>query len=232
MVKLSIIVPAYNEKSTIAAIIKKIQAVSLGGIEKEIIVVDDGSNDGTREILKTIPGIKYIFHQMNLGKGGAVKTGIAEASGDMVVIQDADLEYDPRDYAALIKPILDGRTQVTNGVRIPPPNDPRRKLLSYWFHWFGNNVITWTTNILYGARSGEYEGCYKAFAKTLIDSIEVKANNFDFENELICKILKRGYKVIDVPIRYYPRDYKAGKKIRWKHGFLILWTIIKTRFVN
>ncbi len=232
MAKLSIIIPAYNEARTIAAIIEKVKAVDLGAVQKEIIVVDDGSTDGTREMLKRISGIRYIFHEKNLGKGGAVKTGFRNATGDILIIQDADLEYDPEDYLAVIKPILDGKTEVTNGVRIQPDHDQRKHKSLYWVSWFGNNLITWTTNILYGNNAGEYEGCYKAFTKRLLDTIEVKTNNFDFDNELICKILKRGYNSVDVPIRYYPRNYEEGKKINWKHGLLILWTIVKTRFVD
>lgn len=230
--KLSIIIPAYNEKNTIEEIIRRVKAVNLAGAEKEIIVVDDGSKDGTREIVKSISGIRYIFHEKNLGKGGAMKTGFRAATGDILIPQDADLEYDPNDYSAMISPILRGEVEVTNGVRIQPEDDRRRATLSYWLHWLGNNSITWTTNWLYWNNAGEYEGCYKAFSKKIIDSIPVKTNNFDYDNELICKILKRGYKIIDVPIKYYPRDYEQGKKINWKHGFLILWTIVKTRFVD
>lgn len=232
MVKFSIIIPAYNEKSTIKTLIDKIQAVDMSGAEKEIIVVDDGSNDGTREILKTIQGIRYIFHEKNLGKGGAVKTGFKNATGDILIIQDADLEYDPRDFMALVAPILAGKTEAVNGIRIKPENDSRKGSASYIFHWLGNNAITWLTNLLYFHYSAEYEACYKAFTKKLVDSIEIKTNNFDFDNELVCKILKRGYKIIDVPVRYYPRSYEEGKKINWKHGFLILWTIVKYRFVR
>ncbi len=230
--KLSIVVPSYNEKNTIEEIIRRVKAVDLGGIEKEIIIVDDGSKDGTREIIKQIPGIRYIFHEKNLGKGGAMKTGFKAATGDILIPQDADLEYDPNDYMAMIKPILDGRVEAVNGVRIQPPDDSRRTTLSYWLHWLGNNSITWTTNWLYWHNAGEYEGCYKAFTKRLVDSIPVKTDNFDYDNELLCKILKQGYKIVDVPIRYYPRDYEQGKKINWKHGFLILWTIVKTRFFD
>lgn len=228
--KLSIIIPAYNEKDTIQEIIRRVKAVNLAGVEKEIIVVDDGSKDGTREILKTISGIRYIFHEKNLGKGGAMKTGFKSATGDLLIPQDADLEYDPNDYPAMIAPILRGEAEVTNGVRIQPPGDPRSITASYWLHWLGNSLITWTTNWLYWNNAGEYEGCYKAYTKKLIDSIDVRTNNFDYDNELVCKILKRGYRIVDVPIHYYPRNYEQGKKINWKHGFLILWTIIKIRF--
>lgn len=230
--KLSIIIPAYNEEKTIEEIIRRVQAVDLGGVEKEIIVVDDGSKDRTRDILKKIPGIRYVFNEKNLGKGGSVKAGFKNATGDIVTIQDADLEYDPVDFPAVIRPILEGRAEATNGVRLPVSHDRRRHKSMYWFSWLGNHAITWTTNWLYWHNAEEYEGCYKAFTKRLIDSIEIKTNNFDFDNELVCKILKRGYALIDVPIQYHPRNYEEGKKINWKHGFLILWTIIKTRFVD
>lgn len=232
MHKLSIVIPAYNEKNTIEALLTKVKAVDLGDIEKEIIVVDDGSKDGTREILQQISGIRYIFHEKNLGKGGAVKTGFKNANGDMVIIQDADLEYDPNDYAAMIRPILDGRAEVVNGVRIQPECDERKKKSLYWISWLANHLITQLTNWLYWANAGEYEGCYKVFAKKLVDSIEIKTNDFDFDNELMCKILKRGITPIDVPIHYYPRSYAEGKKINWKHGFKILGTIIRIRFID
>ncbi len=230
--KLSIVIPAYNEKDTIAELIRRVKAVDLDEVEKEIIVVDDGSRDGTREILKSISGIRCIFHEKNLGKGGAMKTGFRAATGDILIPQDADLEYDPNDYAAMIAPILAGTVEATNGVRVQPSDDSRRFSISYWLHWLGNNAITWTTNLLYWNNADEYEGCYKAFTKKLIDAIPVKTDNFDYDNELVCKILKRGYRIVDVPIKYYPRDYEQGKKINWKHGFLILWTIVKVRFFD
>lgn len=230
--KLSIIIPAYNEKKTIAEIIRRVKAVDLGAIEKEIIVVDDGSTDGTREILKTISGIKYIFHEKNLGKGGAERTGFKNASGEVVTVQDADLEYDPNDFAVLIKPILNGKTEAVLGARIEPEKDERRKKSLYWLAWLGNKLITWTTNILYCNNAEEYEGCYRVFTKRLVDSIDVKSNGFEYDNELVCKILKKGHKTLDVPVHYFPRSYKEGKKIKPKDGFKILWTIIKYRFID
>lgn len=232
MPTLSIIIPAYNEATTIEELLRRVKNAPLPNMNKEIIVVDDGSKDGTRDILKTIPGIRYIFHEKNLGKGGAVKTGIKHSTGDFVIFQDADLEYDPRDYSAMVQPLIDGKAEITNGVRIAPKHDPRRRRPDYWFHWLGNSTITLTTNILYGNNSAEYEGCYRVFRRDLLNSVVVHTNNFDFDNELVCKLMKRGNRVVDVPIRYYPRDYTAGKKINWKHGFLILWTIIKTRFTD
>lgn len=230
IVKLSIIIPSYNEETTIEEIIKRVKAVNLGDIEKEIIVIDDGSKDKTREILKGLDGIRYIFHKKNLGKGGAVKTGFREASGDILIIQDADLEYDPGDYPAVIKPILERKTEVVLGVRIQPQHDARRHKPMYWLSWLGNNMITWATNWLYWNNAGEYEGCYKAFTKKIIASITIETNDFDFDNELVSKILRKGYRTVDVPIRYFPRNYEEGKKIHWKHGVKILWTIFKWRF--
>ena len=237
MHKLSIIIPAYNEARTIEALIAKVKAVDLpageaglGNVEKEIIVVDNGSTDETAQILKAVDGIRVLTLNPNRKKGGAVKAGIKEATGNIVIVQDADLEYDPNDYPAMIRPILDGKTEVTNGVRIQPEHDERKRKSLYWLSWLGNNVITWTTNWLYWHNAGEYEGRYKAFTKKLLNTIEVKTNDFDFDNELMCKILKRGIKPIDIPIRYYPRSYAEGKKINWRHGVKILKTIISTRF--
>ena len=229
MNKISIIIPAYNEERTIAEIVKRVKEASVWSLEKEIIVVDNNSTDKTFEIANTTPGIK-VFLEKEKGKGAAVKRGFKEASGDIVLIQDADLEYDPNDYEIVIKPILDGKTEVTNGVRIEDRLRESNRISVGILGWLGNTLITWTTNTLYSNNAREYEGCYKAFTKKLVDSIEVKANDFDFENELICKILKRGLKPVDVPIHYYPRSYKEGKKINWRHGFKILWTVIKTRF--
>lgn len=229
MKKISIIIPAYDEEKTIAEIIRKVQKVNIWSIEKEIIVVDNNSKDRTLEIARTIPGIR-IFLEKEKGKGAGVKRGFKEATGDILVIQDADLEYDPEDLPAVVKPILLGKTEVTNGVRIENRLRESNRISVGILGWVGNHTITIVTNLLYSNNSKEYEGCYKAFTKKIVESIEIKTNDFDFDNELVCKILKRGYKIIDVPIHYYPRGYSEGKKINWKHGFKILWTIIKYRF--
>lgn len=229
MNKISIIIPAYNEEKTLEKIIEKVKQAPVFGLEKEIIVVDNNSKDRTFEIAKSIPNVK-VFKELDKGKGAAVKKGFREATGEIFLIQDADLEYDPNDYEDVIRPIIDYKTEVTNGVRIDDRH--RSDWQIYFLGWVGNTAITWTTNILYWHNAGEYEGCYKAFTKKLVNSIEVKTNDFDFDNELICKILKRSIKPIDVPIHYYPRDYSEGKKINWRHGFKILWTIIRLRFIE
>jgi glycosyltransferase involved in cell wall biosynthesis len=228
--KLSILIPAYNEKETIQELIRRVQAADIGSIEKEIMVIDDGSTDGTREILGSIPGIRYIFHEKNLGKGGALKTGIHAATGDLVIFQDADLEYDPNDYAAMIAPILAGTATWTNGVRAISGHDPRRGTMLGVLHRIGNRTITGLTNVLYWHTAGEYEGCYKVFPKALLETLSIQTNDFDFDNEVVCRLLKRSIFPADVHISYAPRGYEQGKHITWRHGVKILGTIVRIRF--
>ena len=231
--KLSVVIPAYNEERTIAEMIQRVKAVDLGAIDLEIVVVDDGSTDRTREILKTIPGIRVVLHERNSGKGAAVKSGFRTATGDIVLIQDADLEYDPQDYPALLQPIIDGRAEATMGSRFILERIQffgKGAKSPFFTHYIGNVLIVRLTNALYRHSATDYEGCYKAFSKSVVDSIPIAANGFEYDNELICKLLRRGHRIAEVPITYRPRTYEEGKKIKWQDGVRMVWTIVKWRF--
>lgn len=229
--KLSIIIPAYDEEATIAAIVERVQAVQLPGVDKEIIVVDDGSKDRTGDVLQRLAGIRVIRHERNAGKGAALTTGIQAATGDIVIIQDADLEYDPGDYRTVIQPILDKRSEAVMGSRflLERPVFFGKKRSPYLTHYLGNLLIVAVTNRLYGRNFTDYEGCYKAFARPVLAATPVSANGFEFDNELICKLMRKGIRLTEVPIRYVPRTYARGKKITWRHGLIMLWTIVKWR---
>jgi len=231
--KLSVIIPAYNERSTIEAVVRRVQGVNLGPIEKEIIVVDDGSRDGTTEVLKVLSGIRPILHERNAGKGAALTTGFQAATGDIVLIQDADLEYHPEDYRTVIQPIVDGACDAVIGSRflLYKPKFFGKRRSPYLTHYIGNKLIVDVTNLLYGQHFTDYEGCYKAFTRTILASTPVEAKGFEFDNELVCKLMRKGARIAEVPIHYTPRTYAHGKKINWKHGVIILWTIVKWRFL-
>jgi glycosyltransferase involved in cell wall biosynthesis len=231
--KLSIIIPAYNEASTLDAIVRRVQAVDLRPIEKEIIVVDDGSKDGTSEVLKHLPGIRSISHARNAGKGAALTTGFQAATGDIVIVQDADLEYDPEDYRTVIQPIVDGKSDAVMGSRfiLYQPKFFGKRRSPYLSHYIGNMLITAITNLLYGMRFTDYEGCYKAFRRSVIAATPMEAKGFEFDNELICKLMRKGTRIVEVPIHYTPRTYAHGKKITWRHGVIMLWTIIRWRIL-
>lgn len=228
---LSIIIPAYNEDATIAEVLRRVGAAPLAGVKKEIIVVDDASSDQTAQIAEQIPGIRVIRHAKNTGKGGAVKSGIAAATGDLVIIQDADLEYSPEDYQAVIQPLLSGHADAVMGSRFlhERPVFFGKRRSPYFLHYAGNLSIIAVTNILYRRSFTDYEGCYKAFVRPLLLRTPIAANGFEFDNELICKIMRTGARLVEVPIHYRPRTYEHGKKITWRHGLTILWTIIKWR---
>jgi len=223
-VKLSVIIPVFNESKTIKEIIEKVKAVD---IEKEIIVVDDFSTDGTREILKQIEGVKLIFHEKNKGKGAAIRSGIAAVTGSYVIIQDADLEYDPEEYHKVLAPILRGEAQVVYGSRFS--GEIKHMSLT---HSLGNKFLTLATNILYGAGVTDMETCYKMIKADILKNLKLKANRFEFEPEVTVKILKRGIKIQEVPISYKGRKWLEGKKITWRDGITALWTLLKYRFID
>jgi glycosyltransferase involved in cell wall biosynthesis len=223
--KLSIIMPAYNEEKDILKIIKKVRAVKLP-IQKELIIVDDGSKDKTRKILSAVKSkdIKIFLHEKNKGKGAAIRTGLSKATGDIILVQDADDEYDPNEYDRLVEPLLNG-AMVVFGSRFKGVHRPR-----YKFYYMGNKVLTLATNILYGSSITDMETCYKVFKREAIKGMVLRAKKFDFEPEITAKFLKRGYKIIEVPISYKSRSFKEGKKIKWTDGVKALWYLIKYRF--
>ena len=231
MQKLSIVIPAYNEKNTIEEIIRRIKAVNLGNIEREIIVVDDGSKDGTRDILKSVPNIRYIFHDKNLGKGSAVKTGFQNATGDILLIQDADLEYDPLEYPLLLSPIINERADVVLGSRFVG-SKPHRVL--YVWHYIANRFLTLLSNFFTGLNLTDMETCYKVFRKEVVDTFKDKliSRRFGIEPELIARVAKGNWRVFEVGISYYGRTYREGKKINWRDGLAALWHIIRFNLFN
>ncbi|MBU2568394.1 MAG: glycosyltransferase family 2 protein [Elusimicrobia bacterium] len=225
--KLSIIIPVYNEKETVLKLLERVRAVP---IDKEIIIVDDGSDDATREILKKIAadgGVKVIFHERNMGKGSAIRTGLKEVTGDIVLVQDADMEYDPADYPKLIEPIISGKAMVVYGSRILG-KAPTRSLI---FH-YGVKFLSFLTNVLYKSNISDEATCYKVFHISALKSIELKCRRFEFCPEVTAKILKNGHKIYEVPVSYYPRTYREGKKINWKDGLAAIWTLIKYRIFD
>lgn len=222
--KLSILIPVYNERATILEILKRVQAVPY---EKEIIAVDDGSTDGTRELLAQAQGVTVLYHDHNRGKGAAIQTALAHATGDIIIIQDADLEYDPRDYKQLVEPIMEGRAKVVYGSRFLGP-----RMAMFFWHMVANKVLTLMTNILYDAILSDMETGYKAFRADVIKGMRLRSRRFDFEPEVTAKVLKRGIRIFEVPISYYGREYSEGKKIGVKDGFVAIWTLLKYRFVD
>ncbi|MBI4452010.1 glycosyltransferase family 2 protein [Candidatus Woesearchaeota archaeon] len=232
MPKLSIIMPVYNEKATILKIIGKVKKAKTLNFAKEIIVVDDFSKDGTRDILKKLKdkSIKIVYHEKNKGKGSAIRTGLKQATGDIILIQDADLEYDPNDYEKLLKPIVENKTKVVYGSRFEMITKNLSKM--YKLHYAGNLFLTLLTNMLYGVKITDMETCYKAFRKEVLNGINLKAARFDFEPEITAKILKKGYKIHEVPINFYGRKFAEGKKITWVDGIKAVYYLVKYRFVD
>jgi len=225
--KLSVVIPVFNERPTVAEIIRRVQAVDVG-IDKEIIVVDDGSTDGTREILRGLvsPGLKVILHEKNRGKGGALRTGFAEARGEIVLVQDADLEYDPREYPRLLEPILDGRADVVYGSRFL--GGPHRVL--YFWHYVGNRFLTTFSNMLANLNMTDMETCYKVIRREVLGKIALRSSRFGFEPEITMKLARLGSRFYEVPISYSGRDYAEGKKIGLKDGLAAIFHLIRFRF--
>ena len=225
--KVSVIIPVFNEKNTIEEIISKVKKVNLGNYEKEIVVVDDCSSDGTVEILKSIEGIKSCFHKKNYGKGRAVKSGILKSSGDIFIIQDGDLEYNPENYKQILEKFKDPKINVVYGSRLLG----KKNSSGSWIFYFGGKVVTKFTNLLYGSKLTDEPTCYKAFRKKLLNLL-VSANNngFDWEPEITAKILRTGNKIYEVPIDYFPRKKKEGKKISILDGLKTLLVLLKWRF--
>ena len=227
--KISVIIPVYNEKATISEIVARVRAVDL---EKEIIVVDDGSTDGTSQQLAEIgsqfDNVNVLSHQKNRGKGATLRTGFAAASGEIIIIQDADLEYDPRDYEMLLVPILDGRAEVVYGSRFL--GGPHRVL--FFWHYIGNKFLTLLCDALSNLNLTDMETCYKVFKKEVLDDIQLKSNRFGFEPEFTMKIARKGFRVYEVPISYSGRTYEEGKKIGWRGGLVAIFAILWFRFFD
>ncbi|MFP4355939.1 MAG: glycosyltransferase family 2 protein [Phycisphaerae bacterium] len=224
--KLSVVIPVYNEVSTLEEILSR---VSASPVEKEIILVDDYSTDGTRDLLKTIEKVsnyRVFYHDLNQGKGAALRTGISQATGDVVIIQDADLEYDPAEYPKLLQPILDGKADVVYGSRFAGGESHR---VLYFWHMMGNRFLTLMSNMFTNLNLTDMETCYKVFKREIIQQVQIEENRFGFEPEITAKIAARRCRIYEVGISYAGRTYEEGKKIGWKDGVRALWCILKYR---
>ncbi len=236
--KLSIVVPAYNEDRTIGEMLSKLINLELSPVEKEIIVVNDGSSDTTREVIERIkqhyPQIVVIHHAKNKGKGAAVRTGFGSATGDVIIIQDADLEYNPSDIPKIIKPIIEKKARVVYGTRLKmKPVFFGKNKTPLLLHFFGNKFLSLATTVMFGYPISDMETCYKAFERSVIKGMRLKSRSFNFEPEITAKILKKGIRILEIPIKTKPRGFDEGKKIRTFHdGSIALWTLIKYRFSN
>ena len=239
--KLSIVIPVYNEVQFLEEILGRIQRVDLPEFDREVILVDDGSTDGTREILARLDGrtgvdeeakpfeepIRVYYHDRNQGKGAALRTGFSKTTGELVIIQDADLEYDPNDWPTLLKPVLGGKAEVVYGSRF---TGERRNM--FFVHWIGNRFLTLVTNALYNTTLSDMETCYKLFPGDLIRQVNIRSDRFNFEPEITAKVLKQNIRIYEVPISYCGREFDEGKKITWRDGFAALLALVKYRFVD
>ncbi len=231
--KLSIIIPVYNEEKTILEVVGNLNKTSIPSVTKEILIVDDGSTDSTREKLKKIKSAKIILHSKNKGKGAAVVTGIKNATGDYLIIQDADLEYNPKYIENLLKPILEKKAKVVYGTRLKrmPNLSEEEKTLQFLIHYLGNRFLSLLTSILYGQWLTDMETGYKLFPKKAMANIKLNAKGFEFDPEITAKLIKRGYKILEIPIKVKPRGYGEGKKINTvKDGIKSFWALLKYRF--
>lgn len=228
MKKVSILIPVYNEINSLEPLLQKVEEAPFAGLEKEIILIDDCSTDGTKDILKNLESkYKVLYHEVNQGKGAALRTGFSAVTGDIAVIQDADLEYDPKDYDGVLKLILDGEADVAYGSRFL---DLTQSKTVVKINFFANKMLTLMTNILFGAKLTDMETCYKAFKTEFIKGINIKSNRFDFEPEITAKVLKRKARLKEAPISYHGRTFEEGKKITMKDGLHAILALIKFRF--
>jgi glycosyltransferase involved in cell wall biosynthesis len=225
---LSVIVPVFNERSTVAEVIRRIRAVELP-VDVEVIVVDDGSSDGSDKVLTAMGDstVRVITHPQNRGKGAAIRTGLESVRGDLVLIQDADLEYDPADWSKLLEPILRGKSKVVYGSRF---TGERKNMMP--LHWMGNRFLSLVTNLLYSSTLSDMETCYKLFDRRALEGITIESDKFDFEPEITAKVLRRGYRIYEVPISYAGREVDEGKKITWRDGFGALKALVRFRFTR
>ncbi len=227
---LTVITPVYNERTTVAEVIRRMRAVALPlPLVLQIIVVDDGSSDGSDKVLGALEDstVRVLRHTVNQGKGAAIRTGLAEARGDLVLIQDADLEYDPDDWPRLLEPILRGKARVVYGSRF---TGERKNMLP--LHWMGNRLLSLITNVLYSSTLSDMETCYKLFDAQVLEGLTIVSNKFDFEPEITAKVLRRGHRIYEVPISYAGREPDEGKKISWRDGFGALKALVKFRFTR
>lgn len=238
MTTLSIIIPAYNEKHTIHEILSRIQVVDFGsfGVKEEIIIIDDGSQDGTCELLQKLlpqPGVIVRYHEHNRGKGAAVATGLQCATGEIILIQDADLEYDPADYRALLRPIATGRAEAVYGSRIRGARVFGTRDYSYFHFYWGGRLLSWLTNLLFGTSVTDESTGYKVFSRNALNQIlPLEYRGFEFCSEVTAKLARRGIRIHEVPIHYYPRSRAQGKKITWRHGVRAVFTLLRYRFAK
>ncbi len=246
MPKLSVLIPLYNEKNTLRELVRRVQEAP---IDKEMILIDDFSTDGSREIIQQeieghMPNVKVVYHEKNKGKGSAIRSGLKEATGEIVIIQDADLEYDPMDFSVMCRPFDEQQAKVVYGTRFKFFS--KREFLKQWIqncfgakneikrfhHFFGIHFLNVLVNILYGAGITDEATCYKAFRREVLESITLRCRGFEFCPEVTAKVRKAGYQIVEVPISYRPRTHEAGKKLNWRHGFEAISTLIKYRFVD